>query len=134
MIRESYRVVAPDRFLSTRFIDELVTITSSGTPVVKTGNALELVEGERAAVTYVPLNDVSGAILRESATRFQCRWKGEARYYDVNLPGGETILDGAWAYPSAPDELAAIRSRVAFDPAHFVEQFSTGGSLHDRTG
>ena len=123
-MRESYRVVVPDRFLTTEFIEEVVTIQHGNQLVVETDNAVRLREGERSAVTYVPLEEVDGATLQASGTRFHCRWKGDARYYDIQLKSGELIADGAWAYPDAPDEIALLQTRIAFDTARFNEQIT----------
>ncbi len=123
-MRESYRVVVPDRFLRTDFIEEVVTIHHGDQLLVETDNAVRLLEGERPGVTYVPMGEVDGAMLQASGTRFHCRWKGEARYYDIQLSSGEVIVDGAWAYPDAPDEIALLQTRIAFDTARFNEQIT----------
>lgn len=131
-MQERYRVVVPDRYLKTRFVDEPITIYLGDHAVVTTDMSLQLLEGERPAVTYVPMADIDGATLVPSQTRYQCRWKGEAQYYDVHMPDGGVIADGVWAYPSAPDELALLRAQVAFDPSHFTEQVTS--RLSDRQG
>ena len=123
-MRESYRVVAPDRFLTTHFVDEIVTIRVGEQVVIETDHAVQLLEGDRPGVTYVPMDDIEGATLQASGTQFHCRWKGEATYYDVHLSSGHVVADGAWAYADAPDEIALLQTRVAFDRAQFNEQFT----------
>ncbi len=123
-MRESYRVVVPDRFLTTDFIDEVVTIRNGEHVVIETDHAVRLLEGDRPGVTYVPVDEIDGATLQASGTQYHCRWKGDATYYDVNLSSGEVIVDGAWAYPDAPDEIALLQKRIAFDTAQFHEQFT----------
>ncbi|MGQ7845113.1 DUF427 domain-containing protein [Granulosicoccus sp. 3-233] len=122
-MQERYRVVVPDRYLKTRFLEELVSVRQGNHTLITTDLALQLLEGERQPVTYVPLEEVRGAVLQATDTRYTCRWKGEARYYDVHLPDGAVIPDGAWAYPAAPDELALLRTQVSFDTARFTEEF-----------
>ncbi len=124
---ERYRVVVPDRYLKTRFIEELVTIMHGEHKLITTDLALQLLEGERKPVTYVPLEEIDGALLQDSDTTYSCRWKGEARYYNVQLPDGVIIPDGAWGYPSAPDELALLRTQISFDTTRFTEEFKTKG-------
>ena len=124
MMQESYRVVVPDRFLTAHFIDEVVTIRNGEHVIVETDHAVRLLEGDRSGVTYVPVDDIDGATLRVSGTRYHCRWKGDAMYYDVHLNSDEVITDGAWAYPDAPDEIALLQTRIAFDTAQFNEQFT----------
>ena len=123
-MRESYRVVVPDRFLTTNFIDEVVTIWHGDHEVIETDHAVRLREGERPGVTYVPIDEIDGATLQVSGKRYKCRWKGDATYYDIHLSSGEVIVDGAWAYPDAPDEIALLQKRIAFDTARFNEQFT----------
>lgn len=123
-MRESYRVVVPDRFLTTDFIDDVVTIRYGKHVVAKTDHAVRLLEGERPGVTYVPVDEVDGATLQVTGTKYHCRWKGDATYYDIHLSTGEVIADGAWTYPDAPDEIALLQHRIAFDTAQFNEQFT----------
>lgn len=123
-MRESYRVVVPDRFLTTSIIDDVVTIRYRERVIIQTGQALRLLEGERPAVTYVAMAEIDGATLHVSGTEYHCRWKGDATYYDVHLSGGEVIADGAWGYPDAPDEIALLQSRIAFDATQFNEEFT----------
>lgn len=122
---ERYRVVVPDRYLKIRFVDESVSIRHADHTLAITDLALQLLEGERPAVTYVPVEEIDSATLQPSDTRYHCRWKGEASYYHVLLPDGTLIRDGAWGYPAAPDELALLRTQVAFDPLSFAEVFGT---------
>ena len=123
-MRESYRVVAPDRFLTTNFIDDVVIIRYGEHVVVETDQAVRLLEGERPGVTYVPMDAVNGATLHVSGTQYHCRWKGDATYYDVRMNSDEVINDGAWAYPDAPDEIAILQTRIALDTSRFNEQFT----------
>lgn len=125
MIVESYRVVAPDRYLRTRFVDDRLRILYGDNVIVETDDAVQLLEGDRAEVTYVPLDAIDGATLLASGTEYHCRWKGDATYHDVRLSNGDVIPDGAWSYPDAPEELALLQSRVAFDTARFTERFTT---------
>lgn len=123
-MHERYRVVVPDRYLKTRFIEDLVSIRHAGQALITTDLALHLLEGERPAVTYVPMEEIDGATLEPSETRYNCRWKGDARYFDVHLTDGTIIVDGAWGYPAAPDELALLRTQVSFDTSVFTEDFN----------
>ncbi|ASJ75128.1 DUF427 domain-containing protein [Granulosicoccus antarcticus] len=134
-MRESYRVIVADRYLSTRFIDDVVEVLWGNHVVIETDYALRLLEGDRTPVTYVPINEITGATLQVSDTAYNCRWKGAARYYDVHLSNGEVVLDGAWAYPEAPDELALLRKQIAFDTEQFSEIFtSKRGGVNEQIG
>ena len=92
--------------------------------MIESDHAVQLLEGDRPGVIYVPMDDIDGATLQASGTQYHCRWKGDATYYDVNLSSGEVIADGAWAYLDAPGEIALLQTRIAFDRAQFNEQFT----------
>lgn len=122
-MQESYRVVVPDRFLTTNVINDIVTVRHGEDVIVQTEHAVQFLESDRPGVTYVPLDEIDGATLQVSGTEYHCRWKGDATYYNVCIGSGEVVIDGAWAYPDAPDEIALLQTRIAFDTAQFTEQF-----------
>jgi uncharacterized protein (DUF427 family) len=66
-------------------------------------------------VHYVPLGDVVPGMLRSSASDSYCPYKGDARYYDIVLPGGkEIVADAVWTYAAPYPAVAAIAGQVAF--------------------
>ena len=64
---------------------------------------------------YLPHADIAPDRLNPSTTRTHCPHKGEAQYYHLQLPGGETLEDAAWVYRQPIEAVAAIAGRVAFD-------------------
>ena len=68
-----------------------------------------VVEGNK----YFPAAAVDSAMLRPSATRTVCPWKGTASYYDV-VVNGEVNRDAAWYYPEPKEAAREIAGRVAF--------------------
>jgi uncharacterized protein (DUF427 family) len=62
---------------------------------------------------YFPLEAVDPTVLRPSATRTTCPWKGVASYYSLEVDG-RTNPDAAWYYPEPKAAAAEIRGRVAF--------------------
>lgn len=64
-------------------------------------------------VYYFPRADVRMDLLRRSDHRTYCPFKGEATHYDVTV-GGKSSAHAAWSYESPLDEVAEIRSYVAF--------------------
>ena len=114
---KGYRVVAPDRYLTLRDEPAEVTVRVAGVVVARSARAARLAEGDRPEVLYLPREDVDGTLV-PSPRRFECRWKGPAQYFHLEL-ADRAFEDAAWGYPSAPDDLAGLRERVAFDPAVF---------------
>ena len=62
---------------------------------------------------YFPPESVDRALLRESARRTTCPWKGEAHYYDIIVDGKEN-RGAAWTYPSPKDAASHIKDHIAF--------------------
>jgi uncharacterized protein (DUF427 family) len=63
---------------------------------------------------YLPMTDVNLELLRPSALRTHCPYKGEASYWDVVLPDG-TVHDGiVWGYRTPLPESQKIAGLVAF--------------------
>ena len=117
--RKGYRVVAPDRYLRVSDEPGTVTVRHGDALVARSARAVRLVEGERPDVHYLPLEDIGpDASLLPSSREFRCRWKGDATWYHVDLHG-RILENAAWRYAQAPEALAALRERVAFDRERF---------------
>jgi uncharacterized protein (DUF427 family) len=62
---------------------------------------------------YLPPEDVAMALLRPSARRSLCEWKGQAVYFDLVL-GDAVLPDVVWSYPRPTPAFAALRGFLAF--------------------
>lgn len=62
---------------------------------------------------YFPLASVNKAYLKESDHRSFCAWKGEARYYSLDV-GGQQNANAVWYYAEPKDAAKHIKDRVAF--------------------
>jgi uncharacterized protein (DUF427 family) len=62
---------------------------------------------------YFPSESVNIEFLKESSTRTNCSWKGEASYYSLNVDGKENN-DAAWFYPNTKPLANNIRNHIAF--------------------
>ena len=90
-------------------------IRASGTIIGETDRALELHEGSRAPVIYVPRADVAMALLEPTDRRTTCPFKGEASYFSIKTP--EARLENAvWSYERPSAGAAAIAGYLAFYP------------------
>ena len=126
MAKNGYRVIAPDRYLEVREEPGPVTVRAGDDVVARSEGAVWLKEGDRPEVLYVPLDDVDRHRLVPSDTTFGCRWKGTASYFHVDLVD-RTLKDVVWCYPDAPERIAALRDRVAFDRAAFAIDVAFSG-------
>jgi uncharacterized protein (DUF427 family) len=91
-----------------------VTARAGGTLIADTTAALTLHEAGYPPVHYIPLDDVVPGMLRPSTSGSYCPYKGDARYYDIVLPGGKDLADAVWTYQAPYPAVAAIAGHVAF--------------------
>ena len=88
-------------------------VRAGGAIIGETERALELVEGSRPPVLYVPREDVAMALLDRSDRQSTCPLKGEASYYSVITP--EARLENAvWSYENPVAGAEAIAGHLAF--------------------
>ena len=62
---------------------------------------------------YFPPETVRQEMLSDSDTQSTCPWKGDAKYYHINVNGSDN-KDAAWSYPDPKDAAAEIKDYVAF--------------------
>ena len=79
--------------------------------VIAESDECEVVEGNQ----YFPPDSIKKEYFRPSSknTKYQCSWKGEAGYYDVEVDG-KVEEDVAWYYPEPTDAAKNIKGYVAF--------------------
>lgn len=88
-------------------------VRASGAIIGETERALELVEGSRPPVLYVPREDVAMALLDPTDRHSTCPLKGEASYFSVSTP--EARLENAvWSYERPKAGAEAIAGHLAF--------------------
>ncbi|KAK0307115.1 hypothetical protein LTR01_005761 [Friedmanniomyces endolithicus] len=99
-----------DILSSTRPIRVLI----NGVLVAETSTSCHLYETGLPCRFYLPFSAVvDPGVLRESATRTRCPYKGEAEYWSVEL-GGEVYEDVIWYYRTPTMESAAVAGLVCF--------------------
>ena len=91
-----------------------------GEVIAESDAALVLSEKGYPPRVYFPPQDLRAERLTPTAHTTRCPWKGQAAYWSVSA-GGETLENGAWAYPTPLPELAAIAGYVSFYEAVEIE-------------
>jgi uncharacterized protein (DUF427 family) len=81
--------------------------------IADTRAAIRTLETSHPPNWYVPPGDVARELLRPSARRSLCEWKGEAVYWDLVL-GDALLRDVAWSYPDPTPGFAMLRDHLAF--------------------
>lgn len=93
-----------------------VRIVFGGETLADTHRAWRVLETSHPPVYYVPLEDISSALLVPSAQHSFCEWKGTASYVGVRANGREAPQAG-WFYPHPTPGFAPIAGHVAFYPS-----------------
>jgi deazaflavin-dependent oxidoreductase (nitroreductase family) len=109
------RIPGADHPITIEQTDTHVVVRSGDRVVADTTKALILREASYPPVYYVPLTDVDQTLLRPSPTVTYCPYKGDASYYSVAGPDGDT-QDAVWTYTEPYPAVAAIAGHVAFYP------------------
>tara|TARA_R110000787_G_scaffold22275_4_gene64844 strand:+ start:5776 stop:6120 length:345 start_codon:yes stop_codon:yes gene_type:complete len=89
------------------------TVRAGGAVIAETKNALELHEGDRDAVIYIPQGDVAMAFLDKTAMTTHCPYKGDANYFSV-VTKSRTLENVAWTYEDPNAAVAEIKGHLAF--------------------
>ena len=103
-----------------------VTVRVGDVTVAESDRALSLAEASYPVVQYIPLADVDTELLRPSPAQTYCPFKGEASYYSVTTPDGQTETDLIWTYEHPYDAVAEIAGHAAFYPDR--AEITVGGS------
>jgi len=91
-----------------------VTVRVGGVTVAESDSALSLAEASYPVVQYVPIADVDQSLLRRTESQTYCPYKGDASYYSVRLPDGQTETDLIWTYEQPHAAVSEIAGHVAF--------------------
>lgn len=93
-----------DILQSTRHI----IVRVGGQKVAETNFAMHLYETGLPVRFYLPRTCIDARVLRESGTRTKCPYKGEARYWSVDLGDGRVFEDVVWFYDAPLMESAKV--------------------------
>jgi len=86
----------------------MATAKWQGKVLAKSDNTIE-VEGNQ----YFPPESINCEYFKNSDTKTDCAWKGEASYYNL-VADGDKNPDGAWYYPDPKEAALPIKGFVAF--------------------
>jgi uncharacterized protein (DUF427 family) len=90
-----------------------IQIIFNGELIADSHRAWRVLETTHPPVYYVPPEDILEGVLQPGEGRSLCEWKGQARYFTVQV-GGRQAVNAAWSYPSPTPGFTAIQDYVAF--------------------
>jgi uncharacterized protein (DUF427 family) len=80
-------------------------------------NGKTIAESDKTVVVegnhYFPPESVNREYLKPSDEQYTCPWKGEAKYYNVDVDG-RVSAGGAWEYPEPKEAARQIKKHIAF--------------------
>ena len=79
--------------------DRHLRIEVGGHVLADTRQGFRILETSHPPTYYFPADAVRADLLRINHRRTWCEWKGQAHYWDVNLPD-RTLHAVGWSYPS----------------------------------
>jgi uncharacterized protein (DUF427 family) len=83
--------------------------------IADTVKARTLFEASYPAVHYVPREDADMSLLRRTARKTHCPYKGDAAYYTINADG-RAAENAVWTYEQPFPGVAEIAGYLAFYP------------------
>ena len=96
-------------------VAERLSVVLNGVEIAATTRGLRVLETHHAPSYYFPPEDVAKGVLRPSAGRTFCEWKGMAQYFDVIVEPREEMR-AAWSYANPTAGFAALAGHMAFYP------------------
>ena len=110
-----------------------LVVRVAGVTVAETRRGHRVLETSQPPAFYFPPEDVDLALVRPSAHRTWCEWKGAARYLDV-VVGDRVVPEAAWAYDEPTPAFAAIAGHLAFYAQKADECFVDGERVQANEG
>lgn len=89
-------------------------VTVAGVEVARTDRPKLLFETGLPLRVYVPPAAIAPGVLRPSATRQQCPYKGESTYWDVRA-GDRVVADACWSYETPLPDARPVQGHYAFE-------------------
>jgi len=110
------KIPGPDHPITIAPTGRRVRVTFAGQVVADTTHALTLKEASYKPVFYIPRTDANMSLLKPSAHRTHCPYKGDANYFSINS-GGRNAENAVWSYEEPFPAMAAIKGYLAFYPS-----------------
>jgi uncharacterized protein (DUF427 family) len=109
------KIPGPDHPITITSTPGRIKVSSDGTTVAETSQALTLKEATYPAVQYIPRTDANRALLIRSSKTTHCPYKGDASYFSIKV-GDRLIEDAIWSYEEPYEAMKAIAGHLAFYP------------------
>ena len=109
------KIPSPDHPITIERNPSRVVVTSGGTVIADTHDALTLREARYPAVFYIPQADVDMTRLESTSHTTYCPYKGDCSYFSIPS-AGERGENAVWMYGNPYAAVDSIRGYLAFYP------------------
>lgn len=92
-----------------------IRVICSGTVIADSIRSKRVLEKGNPPVYYIPPDDVKREYLSPAENKTMCEWKGEARYYHLNI-GTKQVRYACWYYPEPVVNFKELKNYLAFYP------------------
>lgn len=96
-------------------VERHVVVRVGATVVAETPRAHRVLETSHPPTWYLPRSAFASGVLRASARRTVCEYKGVATYFDL-VVGDDVRRDAAWTYETPSQRYRAIAGAIALYP------------------
>jgi uncharacterized protein (DUF427 family) len=90
-----------------------IRVLMGGEVVAETHRALRVLETSHPPTYYIPPEDVRMEFLKPVRRLSLCEWKGQARYFDLEVKGRRSA-EAAWSYAEPTPGFTALKDHLAF--------------------
>ncbi|MGL4439469.1 MAG: DUF427 domain-containing protein [Bosea sp. (in: a-proteobacteria)] len=113
--------------------DGHLMIVHRGIVLAETRRAIRTLETSHPPSYYFPRDDIAMQWLRSSSRSSMCEWKGQAKYFQVDIGGG-ALNDVGWSYASPTEAFTLLKDHIAFYAAPFDACFVDGEKVTPQPG
>ncbi|WP_104117607.1 DUF427 domain-containing protein [Arthrobacter sp. B1805] len=114
-------------------VQAVIEVRFGGRPIVRTSDAVRVLETSHPPVYYLPIPDFAPGVLVPVEGTTHCEFKGAARYFDV-VTGTARSLRGAWTYPDPVRGYEDLATRAAVYPSQMDECTVDGERVQAQDG
>ena len=110
-----------------------IRVEFAGQTIAETKSAVRTLETSHPPTYYIPHQDVMASALRPNPHRSLCEWKGQARYFDLEMGARRSEL-ACWCYAAPTAPFSVIKDHVAFYPSRVDACFVNGERVQAQSG
>lgn len=114
-------------------VNNHLKVVYNATVIAETKNANRVLEKSHPPVYYFPPEDVKMDFLFNSTKTSFCEWKGEAKYYNIEV-SGKRAINIAWYYPNPAKGFQSIKNHLAIYPQQMEGCFVDGEKVTSQDG